>query len=172
MDREKVVVAEIVRTRGLRGEVVARSQTDVPDRFKHLGLLNAQLANGQTVSVQLSDAWEHKGDWVLKFAGIESIEAAEPFRGADLWVPYTERAELADGAFYQSDLIGCQVISTATGESLGVVEGWQQHGGATPLMEVRSAEREQLIPFVTSWCQIDLNARTIRMDLPEGLLEL
>jgi len=171
MDAEKVVLAEILRTRGTRGEVVARSQTDVPGRIERLTSANVQLLDGSDVPVTIAAAWQHKGDWVLKFSGIDSIEAAERFRGADLWVPFTDRGILREGDFFRSDLIGCRVINRGKGEAIGVVAGWQEYGGP-PLMEVQLNGREALIPFVAAECSVDLAGRTICMDLPEGLLEL
>lgn len=172
MDGQKTVVAEIVRPRGIRGELIAISQTDVPGRLKSLSKAQAQLSDGTDVPVEISHAWEHKGNWVLKLLGVDSIEAADRFRGADLWVPLEERGSLPAGEFFRSDLIGCQVIDRATGEPVGSVRGWQQHGGAAPLMEVAGNLGDALVPFVADLCEVDLERRTIRMNLPAGLLEL
>ncbi len=171
MDSGKVVIAEIVRPRGIRGELVAKSQTDVPGRIELLKSATAQLTDGSDVPVEIASAWRHKSDWVLKFAGVDSIDAAERFRGADLWIPFGSRGALAEGDFFRSDLIGCCVLDNATGERLGIVKGWQQYGGS-PLMEVKVGEREVLVPFGRAMCSVDLSARTIRVDLPEGLLAL
>ncbi|HEX4168957.1 MAG TPA: ribosome maturation factor RimM [Bryobacteraceae bacterium] len=171
MQPEKVVLAEILRTRGVSGEVVARSQTDVSGRLESLKNAQVDFADGSSVPVEIVTAWPHKGHWVLKFSGVDSIEAAARFRGGDLWVPYVNRGTLSNGDFFQSDLIGCRVIDAANDEIVGAVEGWQQYGGA-PLMEVRAGKRELLIPFVRPLCDVDLKAKTIRMELPEGLLEL
>ncbi|MBV8807501.1 MAG: 16S rRNA processing protein RimM [Acidobacteriaceae bacterium] len=171
MENGRVVVAEILRPRGNRGELLVRSQTDVPSRLRLLKQVNARLRDGSDVALEIAAAWEHKGEWVLKFAGVDSIDAAERFRGADLWVSSANRAKLAEGDFFQSDLIGCRVIDAASGECVGIVEGWQQYGGP-PLMEVGAKGREHLIPFVGAKCEVDLVARTIRTDLPQGLLEL
>ncbi len=171
MDRERVVVAEILRPRGNRGEVVARSQTDIPGRLESLKQAHARLADGSDMPVEIVEAWEHKEDWVLRFSGVESIDAADKFRGADLWVPAAERAVLPPGDFFQSDLIGCTVVDQATGNRLGVVEGWQQYGGP-PLIELTANGREVLIPFVAAECQIDLANREIRANVPIGILEI
>jgi len=171
MDGGRVVIAEILRPRGNRGEVLARSQTDVPGRIESLRTAHARLADGSDVAVEIAAAWQHRGDWVLKFAGIDSISAAERFRGADLWVPLANRGMLPKGDFFQSDLIGCNVLANPTGQRVGVVHGWQSYGGP-PLMEVKDGDRELLIPFISALCDIDLAARTIRMEIPEGLLEL
>jgi 16S rRNA processing protein RimM len=171
MNPEKVVLAEIVRVRGIRGELVARSQTDIPGRLATLKQALVELPDGSDVEVTITSAWEHKGDWVIKLAGIDTIEAAERLRGGDLWVKQADRASLAEGEFFQSDLTGCQLIDSRTGDPVGIVEGWQEYGGP-PLMEVRNGEREHLVPFVGPLCEVDLQAKTIRTELPEGLLEL
>ena len=172
MDRERVVVAEILRPRGNRGELLAKSQTDVSGRLEDLRHAVARLADGCDVPVEIAEAWPHRDDWILKFAGVDSIDAAERFRRADLWVPLQDRGRLSEGEFFQADLVGCNVIDAATGKCLGLVAGWQQYGGP-PLMEVSVDSREVLIPFVSSICRhVDLTARTIAVDLPEGLLDL
>jgi 16S rRNA processing protein RimM len=172
MDLERVVVAEILRPRGNRGEVLAKSQTDVPGRLENLKRAVARLADGSDLPIEIAAVWAHKGDWVLKFVGIDSIDAAERFRRADLWVSLPNRGTLPEGEFFQADLIGCTVRDAATGKCLGTVAGWQQYGGP-PLMEVSLDGREVLIPFVNSICHhINLTARTITVELPEGLLDL
>ena len=168
---DRVVVAEIFKPRGVRGELIARSQTDIPGRFETLKNAQAHLTNGQDVPVEIEEAWEHKGDWVLKFAGVDSMDAAAAFRGADLWVPLSERGTLPEGSYFQSDLTGCAVIDRVSGKNLGVVSGWQEFGGPL-LMQVLVEGREVLVPFVEPFCQVDLPAREIRVDLPAGLLEL
>jgi 16S rRNA processing protein RimM len=171
MDDSRVVIAEILRERGNRGEVTARCLSDVPGRLEQLKRAQVRLSDGADRDVEIEEAWEHKGDWVLKFFGVDSIEAAEAFRGADVWVPPSERAELPPGEFFQSDLTGCEVVDNLSGRCLGKVEGWHQFGGA-PLMELTVDGRETLIPFVSSQCQVDLTARVIRLDLLDGLLNL
>lgn len=171
MDRERVVIAEILRPRGNRGEVCARSQTDVPGRLEGLKGCHVQLADGSDVDVCLAEAWVHRGDWVLKFDGVDTISEAERFRGADLWVPLAERGQLEDGDWFRSDLMECAVVDGRTGRVLGKVEGWQQYGGS-PLIEVSIDGREVLIPFVPSICEVKLADRAVVVSVPDGLLEL
>ena len=172
MDAEAVVVADILRPRGNRGELLAASQTDVPGRLETLRSAEARLTTGERLQVEIESAWPYKDFWVLKFAGIDSIDAAERFRGAELCVPRAQRGRLPEGEYFQSDLIGCTVVEKHSGEPLGTVEGWQQYAGP-PLMEIKVNGREVLIPFVPSICQeVDLAGRKIVVDMPEGLLEV
>jgi 16S rRNA processing protein RimM len=172
MDSERVVIAEIMRPRGNRGELTVRSQTDVPGRLESLKRMQVKLADGSDVEVEIEQAWEHKGDWVLKFAGVDSIDAADRFKGADIWVSRSERANLPEGDFFQSDLLGCAVIDANTGRRLGSVQGWQRYG-RPPLLEVSVEGREVLVPFVDAICRkVDMEARAITVELPDGLLDL
>jgi len=169
---DTVVVADLLRPRGNRGELLAVSQTDVPDRLPTLKAALVRLADGSELPVAIESAWPHKEHWVLKFAGIDSISDADRFRGSELRVRLEERGRLADGEYFQSDLIGCAVVDKASGRSLGTVRGWQQFGGP-PLMELQMEGREVLVPFVPPICQeVDVAGKKIVVDLPEGLLEL
>ena len=166
------MVAEIIRPRGIRGELLANSQTDVPGRLESLSQAQARLKDGSDVAVEISQAWPYRESWVLKFAGVDSIEAADRFRGADLWVPREHRGELPDGEFFRSDLVGCQVIDRVSGQVIGMVKGWQQYGCAAPLMEVGGRRGELLVPFVAAQCEVNLIERAISLELPGGLLDL
>jgi hypothetical protein len=84
-------------------------------------------------------------------------------------VPVTERAELPSGEFFQSDLVGLQVIDVPSGQPLGVVEDLQHYGGP-PLLVLTYQGREVLIPFVPEICNVDLSAKVIRATLPDGLI--
>ena len=171
MDPNQIVIAEILRPRGNRGEVCARSQTDVPGRLQSLKRAQARLADGTDVDVDLTEAWAHRGDWVLKFAGVDTITAAERFRGADLWVSLIDRGTLQEGDWFRSDLMDCAVIDEPSGKILGKIEGWQHYGGP-PLMEVGMDGRTVLIPFVPAMCQVKIADRAVLVNVPEGLLDL
>ena len=122
-------------------------------------------------TLEVESVWFHKDHVIFKFQGVDSISQAEALVGADVCVPAGERLALPDGEYYQSDLIGFEVVDA--GRLVGKVEGWQEYGGP-PLLEIRTPEgKELLIPFAESICRnIDLDARRIDVTLPEGLEEL
>jgi 16S rRNA processing protein RimM len=166
------VVADILRARGNRGEVLANSQTDVPGRLAALKSANVRLADQRDIEVQIESAWSHGEHWVLKFAGVDSISDAEGFCGSELWIPREQRGTLPEGEFFRSDLLGCSITDAAAGQEIGKVEGFQQYGGPL-LLELQVKGREVLIPFVPEICRkVDLEAKTIETSLPEGLLDL
>lgn len=172
MDHERVVIAEILRERGNVGEVLVRSVSDVPGRMESLREAQLRMPDGTDQAVTVESAWVHNQNWVVKFSGIDSIDAAKSLRGADLWLPLAERGVLPEGEYFQSDLVGCRVLDGRDGRVLGVVEGFEQYGGPL-LLEVKCEAGGVLIPFVPAICvAVDVTERSISVDLPEGLLDL
>jgi 16S rRNA processing protein RimM len=168
---ELIAVARAVKTRGLRGEIVADLLTDFPERFSRLEKLIAVQANGSRESLRIEESWLQGKRLVLKFAGYDSIEAAQPLIGCELAVPEAERVELPGDQFYTWELIGCRV-ETINGEVLGVVRDVTVTGGPAILM-IDGHHRELLIPMAEDICvEIDVERKLIRVDPPEGLLEL
>ncbi len=119
--------------------------------------------------MQVEETWRHDGRPVFKFEGIDSISDAEKWEGAEMLVPASEVEPPEEGAFSYADLVGCKVVGDA---EVGVVTEVEEYGGA-PLLKVEAADgREILIPFARSICkEIDVASKTIRVELPEGLLE-
>lgn len=122
--------------------------------------------------MEVENVWMHRDQLIIKFKGVDTISDAERLAGAEVSIPFDQRAELAEGEYYQSDLIGCQVVDGA-GHALGVVQGWQETGAA-PLLELRTPEgKELLIPFANAICvKIDVAAKRIEVSLPDGLEDL
>lgn len=125
---------------------------------------------GRRREARVENVWHHDGRPVLKFSGIDSIGEAEPWAGADVLVSEAERAQPGDDEFSHADLIGCRVVAD---DEIGRVAGVEDYGGA-PLLRVEAPDgRELLIPFARSICrEIDVAQKLIRIDPPEGLLEL
>jgi len=167
-----ISVARIARTRGLRGELVADLLTDFPERFKELDSLLAVKPTGEREELRIEEHWFQRNRIILKFEGYDSIETAQALVGCELVVPESERIELPQGQFYYWELANCEVESIA-GEKLGRVREVMRTGGVEMLVVENEAGREYLIPMAQDICvEIDVAGKMIRVDPPEGLLEL
>ncbi|HVN92193.1 MAG TPA: ribosome maturation factor RimM [Terracidiphilus sp.] len=126
-------------------------------------------------AVSLAAHWLHKGGIVLHFAGIDSISAAEALKGMIVAIPRAERAALPEDEVYVGDLIGCVLVDLAGAEpaTVGEIEDVDRSGGAAPLLVVRGAKGEVLVPFAKSYLRkIDLAGKRVEMALPVGLVDL
>ena len=120
------------------------------------------------VPMEVENTWMHGDHLILKFKGVDTISDAEKLAGAEVAIPFEQRAALAEDEVYQSDLIGCEVFDVS-GRSLGIVQDFQETGGA-PLLQVGE---NLLIPFAKSICtRVDLDRKQITVNLPDGLLDL
>lgn len=170
MDEELVAVARIVRSRGLRGELVADVLTDFPERFDELETVVALLPDGGRRELKIERFWFQKERIVLKFAGFDRIETAESLRGAEICVPESEAVALDEDEFFDWELEGC-AVETAAGEKLGRVRELLRTGG-TEILVVAGDAKEYLIPFAETICtEVDVENKLIRIDPPEGLLD-
>jgi 16S rRNA processing protein RimM len=89
-----------------------------------------------------------------------------------LQVPRAERAELEPGWTYISDLKGCTVLDGD--HEIGTLRDVEFGAGEAPLLIVQGAAKLPYeIPFAEAYlASVDLNAKQIRMKLPEGMLEV
>jgi 16S rRNA processing protein RimM len=167
---EFVTIAKVSKTQGRRGEVAAALLTNFPERFAERKRLFALQPSGNRRELELEDHWFHKGQVVLKFAGVNSISQAEELIGSEIQVPLEERTALTDDSVYVSDLIGCTVSDS--GREIGTVTDVQFGSGEAPLLVIRG-EKEFLVPFAGEYLQeVAPERKQLRMSLPAGMLEL
>ena len=173
-----ITLARVLKTQGRHGEVAAETHSDIPGRFT-AGMRFFALAKAQDLKVQdsrreleVEDLWPHKGLVVLKFRGVDSMNDAELLIGSELQVPKAERADLEPGWNYVSDLIGCTVLDHA--REIGRIEDVQFGAGEAPLLIVaNNAGKKFDVPFAEAYLEgVDIAQRQVRMNLPEGMLEI
>ena len=161
----------MIKAQGRRGEVAVELHTGVPDRFTPGLKLQALGKDDRRIELQIEDVWPHKGSLVLKFATIDSISQAETLIGCELQVPRSERAKLEPGWTYVSDLIGCKAFDGS--REIGEVREVRFGAGEAPLLEVQSGSQTHEIPYAEAYLvKVDLAAKRIEMQLPEGMLDL
>ena len=171
--QDGIVIARTVKAFGIRGEVAAEILTDFPERFAHVDSVTLRRG-GERREATLEGYRFHKERVLLKFAGTDTMSDAELLVGFDVVVADDELYELPEGEdlYYDFDLVGCEVV-TASGEGVGTVESVMRAGAQELLSVRRPGGREALVPFVDEICvEVDVAAKRIVVDLPEGLLDL
>lgn len=166
-----VTVACLGRAWGNRGALAAVPFSSRPERFQELSevFLFRETPPLNDARFEVESVREHGSQLIFKFRGVDTISQAEELERAEVRLPFEQRAALAAGEFYLSDLIGCEVLDRSTGQSIGAVTGWQDAGG-TGLLEIGE---KLLIPFARSICvNIDVAARRILVELPSGLKDI
>jgi 16S rRNA processing protein RimM len=105
--------------------------------------------------------------WAVRLEGISDRTAAEAQVGAEVLAERAELGEAGEGRHYWADLEGLPVVTVA-GEPVGEVTGLYETGGVDVLV-VTGGRGEVLIPLAP-YVEVDLEAKRIVVDPPEGLL--
>ena len=167
---EMVLVGRVVKPQGRHGEVAVEPFSDREDRFPKLERAFVPAPGGEAREVRVERCFAHKGRFVLKLAGIDSIDAAETLRGAELRIAESELAALPAGSYYYHQLAGLQV-DDEQGSTIGVVESVMETGAETRVLVVRTPEGETLLPFADAFVRsVDLARGRIVATRPEFLV--
>jgi 16S rRNA processing protein RimM len=163
---ELVTIGRVVKPQGRKGEVVVAPLSDREDRFPTLRRAFVPAAGGGVRAVSVEACWSHKGRYVLKLAGVDSIEAAEAYRDVELRLDPDEFAPLPAGSYYHHELVGLTAEDAKSGR-LGAVAAVMETGG-TPVLVIRGERGETLVPLAEPFIeQVDVAAHRLIVKLPE-----
>ena len=144
---QRIAIAHISRTRGVRGEVRAETLTHSLERFDELSSVVLQHEGRPDLSLELEHWRTDAKGLLLKFAGIDTPEDArdELVKGYVTVAP-DQLAPLPEGTYYIDDLVDSTVVDQH-GRELGHIAAVMQMP-STDVWVVRGAQGETLVPAV------------------------
>jgi 16S rRNA processing protein RimM len=167
-----VVVGQIGKAHGLRGDVTINVRTDEPERrFAPGSVLEAEAPPGSASTLRTltvaTRRW-HSSVLLVRFEEIPDRNAAEAARGIVLHASLPADASPEDpDEFYDHQLVGLTAYDVS-GAALGEVTSLV-HGGAQDLLAIRATDgRDTLVPFVKALVpEVDLaGGRIVIADRP------
>jgi 16S rRNA processing protein RimM len=161
----------VVRTHGMKGQVIAFFDVDFPEDYEDLKslflLLGGRLVPFFVERVELQA--NSKG--ILKFEDLNTLEEAERLKGVELYLPLASLPELDEDQFYFHEVVGYTVVDEALGE-LGTVKAFYDME-YQDLLAMDYQGHEVLIPVQDEIVlHADKEARVLHVNLPEGLVEV
>lgn len=187
-----LVVGQIGRPHGIRGEVSVAVRTDEPEeRFVAGSAFTTEVPRDRRVSTGPAPAaaggepyrvpaqlviesvrW-HQGRGIVQFEGVYDRNVAEALRGVLLQVDSAGLTPPDDpDEFHDHQLIGLRV-EALDGSVLGTVDRIDHAPSADLIVLKKAAGGTALIPFVSQMVpKVDLAGGSVLVDLPEGLLDL
>jgi 16S rRNA processing protein RimM len=167
-----LIIGEILRPHGIRGELKMRVMTSYPERIAKLEriFLSEDEAGTKAQPHALQSARLSHNYALLKLAGVDDRSAADHLRALYVLVELDAAVPLEAGEYYLYELIGVNVI-TVEGETLGILTEILETG-ANDVYIIESAVYGQvLIPAIDEVIiETDIAHRTLTVKLPEGLL--
>lgn len=164
-------VGKIVNTHGLKGEVKVVPTTDDPKRFGKLKEI--YIEQRERVLYKVESVRYHKNFVLIKFEGIDTIEAAELFKNASLKIDRKDSLPLADDEYYMSDLYNIEV-ETEEGRMLGeLIDIIYTGSNDVYVIKNKDTQKELLIPAIKQVIKkVDLEQKRMVVKLLEGLEDL
>lgn len=167
-----VILGTVVKTVGLRGEMKLLPGPDFwQDVLGSDGLLLVS-PEGRDSSVTIERRRAKKNVWILKLAGIDSIDEAERHVGDELAVD----TRMLEEAHRPRTLKPFQAIGLAVRFVSGAVAGRVIDilpGPAQDCLVVEGEAGRFLVPIVEEFVvRVDLDAGVVEIDPPEGLMEI
>jgi 16S rRNA processing protein RimM len=170
MSPDLVVIGQVTRPHGVRGEVKVLPFTESPASFQHFDRVYTRRPGRDPEVLGIVEARPHKRLVLLKFKGVHTREEAEDLAGAEILVERNWLPQLEEDEYYWTDLIGLEVLD-GEGHGLGTVKNIFTNGVDDILVIVRDG-REILLPFRGEIIdEVDLPNGRILANPPLGLLD-
>ncbi|MEZ5283999.1 MAG: ribosome maturation factor RimM [Vicinamibacterales bacterium] len=151
--------------------MVVNPHTDfAEERFRPGAELHVRLTDGSRRVAGVTSSRFHRGRPIIGLTGVDSLDDAERYAGAELRIPESAQGALPPGQYYHHQLMGCEVVTEA-GDPVGRVIGVEGGTGQSRIV-VGGAGRRHEIPMAGDICTVDVDQRRIVIRPPEGLLDL
>ena len=167
MKQEYLLVGEIVRPQGIRGEVKVRHYTDDPERFYDLEVVFLKRGN-EYDEVNVEDARVQGDDVYLKLEGVNDRNEAEKLRNIQLWVDRDNAVELGEDEVFIADILGAKAFDTK-GNQLGVLKDVLTPGGVDVFV-LKTPKGNLMFPALKE-VLLEMNAEEGKLVLDENRLE-
>ncbi|MBQ9493339.1 MAG: 16S rRNA processing protein RimM [Oscillibacter sp.] len=158
-----VTVGRIVNTHGVRGELRVLPLDGSPE---FLTRFRTFYVDGVPFNVETARV--HKGCALLRFTGVNDMDAALVLKGRELSI---DRADAADVPFFDAELPGMEVFDGQSGERLGTLTKVEPYP-ASKVYTVRG-EHTYLIPAVPDAfiLSVDVDRNRMEVRVWEGLAQ-
>jgi 16S rRNA processing protein RimM len=157
----RVPIGFVLRAHGLKGLLRVRAGASFSS-LSHIYIADHKM--------KVLRAQREKDEFLVELEGVSDRDAAEMLKGAEIAVDREQLPPPDEDEVYVSDLVGCRVFDRQ-GNDLGEVVAVDSNG-AQELLTIHGAQKWQL-PFVDQLLvSVDVAARKIVCDPPEGLLDL
>ena len=165
------MVGKVIRPHGLDGVLRIFSYAESEKIFLNPGIVYIRLGRGEPSEHRVRSIKPHTNIFLLKLEELSSLEEAEKYRDATIFVSRDALAREEGDGYYWFDLLGIQVHLN-TGEYVGKISHIFPTGGHD-IYVVTDGDREVMIPASHDIVEtIDLENKRMIIREMEGLLDL
>ena len=155
---DRLLIGEVLKPQGIRGELKIKTFTDFPEDVKKFGTVYIDEKPYKILSFRVGT----DGMAYIGLRGIPDRNAAELFRGKKLEGAREDAPELEEGRYYIVDIIGLS-CETQEGEFLGTVKDIKNL--ASDVYTIEKAGKSILFPAVKGVVKkVDLTNKKLIVD--------
>ncbi len=157
----------ITKMHGLKGHVTLKLDTDDPSEYYKMESLFVEI-NGQLVPFFIEEIDVMKSN-TLKIL-FKDVEAGM-IVGKETYLPLSTLPKLTGNKFYYFEVVGFEIMENNT--KAGTIISINDKAAQPLFIIAREDSKELAIPIIKEWIlEVDREAKQIKMNLPEGILEL
>lgn len=150
-DVQNILVGKIVAPQGIRGEVRVQTYSENPMDFRNFNIICSKFKPAEFHFVRRLNPTSDV--IVARIDGIDNRTVAETLRGTELFISRDALPQLQSGEYYQSDLIGFDVVRD--GVTIGRISCFQNFG-AGDIIELTNGN---MVSFAGA--DVDMNKKTV-----------
>ena len=164
-----VVVGEVLKARGVKGELLVRPMTSSMERF--LSLRSVWLGTEGRRNFLIEHSGPSGDVALVKLEGVDTREEATKLNGKVLTVPRSEVPPHPEGGHYMFELVGMKVRRT-DGVEVGEVVDLMETGSNLVYVVKSTDGEETLVPATKDVVEeLDFENRVIRVRPIAGLFD-
>jgi 16S rRNA processing protein RimM len=161
---------KIIRTHGYKGGLKVALEVDEPQSYRELEMVFVELKQ-KLIPFFIESFHLEKNKANLKLEDVDTIEQAERFLNANLYLPLELLPKLRGDKFYFHEVAGFRIEDEKHGP-LGRITRVIEIPN-NPLFSIDRDGTEILIPVADDIIQrVDRGAKVIHIKAPDGLVEL
>ncbi|NMH28517.1 ribosome maturation factor RimM [Flavobacterium silvaticum] len=164
-------LGKIAKKYSFKGELLIYLDSDDTEIYENMESVFVEIGKN-LVPFFIDSATLHKNDFLrVKFEDVDNEADADALLGKALYLPLDLLPKLEGNKFYYHEVIGFEIEDKRLG-IIGTIESIND-SSAQPLFEVKKGGVELLIPMIDQFLvEIDRANKKVKMDLPEGLVEM
>jgi 16S rRNA processing protein RimM len=167
MKKKYLEAGKIVSTFGIKGEVNLVSYCNTPTE---LAALKTLYSSDGKKSFTVESSFVKKTTAVIKFAGIDTVEAAQKYRDKVLYLDRDD-VKLPDGSYFYQDLMGMTVVDDETGDEYGIITDITFTGAHDVYHVTSKTGAVSMIPAVPEFIsETDIEGGIMKINIIEGLI--
>lgn len=161
---------KIVRTHGVKGDVMIYLDVDDPQRYKKMK--SAFIEKDEELnSFSISTVTIRDNIAKVHIKGVDDMTKAEEFVKCEVYLPLSKLPKLDENKFYFHEILNFKVIDKTKGE-IGIFEKIVDMPQQT-IAQIKYGDKEILVPMIPEFIErVDRDEKILYLDLPDGLVDL